>query len=168
MHSRESTLTTSQNKSANINVNSYDKDVCTTKKKDIRFNDPGNANDYHKNDPQTASEMMKKNLLIELAAQKKRISDLDYKRKERDTLLMEIDIKNKEIVSAKRAKKSLKAIFATKIHVDDPLFTEKLNKCNEEVLFYNQSIADAQNEIKLRSDALKEIEKGNTTKKVYM
>merc|ERR1712113_78593 len=83
----------------------------------------------------------------------------------RDTLLMEIDIKNKEIVSAKRAKKSLKAIFATKIHVDDPLFTEKLNKCNEEVLFYNQSIADAQNEIKLRSDSLKEIEKGNTTKK---
>merc|ERR1712147_529150 len=66
--------------------------------------------------------------------QNKRISDLDYKRKERDTLLMEIDIKNKEIVSAKRAKKSLKAIFATKVHVDAPLFTEKLNKCNEEVL----------------------------------
>merc|ERR1712147_449120 len=64
-----------------------------------------------------------------------------------------------------RAKKSLKAIFATKIHVDDPLFAEKLNKCNEEVLFYNQSIADAQNEIKLRSGALKEIEKRNTTKK---
>jgi hypothetical protein len=37
------------------------------------------------------------------------------------------------------------------------------------VLFYNQSIADAQNEIKLKSDALKEIEKGNTTKKsVYV
>merc|ERR1712083_571854 len=134
------------------------------KKKDIRFDNPGNANDYHKNDPQTASEMMKKNIFIELAAQKKRISDLDYKRKERDTLLMEIDIKNKEIVSAKRAKKSLKAIFATKVHVDDPLFTEKLNKCNEEVLFYNRSIADAHNEIKLRSDALKEIEKRNTTK----
>merc|ERR1712083_414574 len=165
MHSGESTLTTSQNKSANYDVNSYDKDVCIMKKKDIRFDNPGNANGYHKNDPQTASEMMKKNLLIELPAQKKRISDLDYKRKERDTLLMEIDIKNKEIVSAKRAKKSLKAIFATKVHVDDPLFTEKLNKCNEEVLFYNQSIADAQNEIKSRSDALKEIEKGNTTKK---
>merc|ERR1712083_1021505 len=139
------------------------------KKKDIRFDNQGNANDYHKNELQNASEMMKKNLLIELAAQKKRISDLDYKRKERDTLLMEIDIKNKEIVSAKRAKKSLKAIFATKIHVDDPLFTEKLNKYNEEVLFYNQSIADAQNEIKLRSDALKEIEKGNTAKEsVYV
>merc|ERR1712228_670672 len=135
------------------------------KKKDVRFDNPGNANDHHKKDPQNASEMMKKNLLMELAAQSKRISVLDYKRKERDTLLMEIDIKNKEIVSAKRAKKSLKAIFATKIHVDDPLFTEKLNKCNEEVLFYNQSIADAQNEIKSRSDALKEIEKGNTTKK---
>merc|ERR1719494_1468557 len=123
-----------------------------------------NVNSYDKDE-----EMMKKNLLMELAVQNKRISDLDYKRKQRDTLLMEIDIKNKEIVSAKRAKKSLKAIFATKVHVDDPLFTEKLNKCNEEVLFYNQSIADAQNEIKLRSDALKEIEKGNTTKKsVYV
>merc|ERR1712083_561993 len=169
MDSRESTLTTSQNKSANNNVNGYDKDVCTMKKKDIRFDNPENANDYHKNEPQNASEMMKKNLLIELTAQKKRLSNLDYKRKERDTLLMEIDIKNKEIVSAKRAKKSLTAIFATKVHVDDPSFAEKLNKCNEEVLFYNQSIADAQNEIKLKSDALKEIEKGNTTKKsVYV
>merc|ERR1719494_768660 len=118
-----------------------------------------NVNSYDKDE-----EMMKKNLLMELAAQNKRISDIDYKRKERDTLLMEIDIKNKEIVSAKRAKKSLKAIFATKVHVDDPLFTQKLNKCNEEVLFYNRSIADAQNEIKLKSDALKEIEKRNTTK----
>ena len=169
IHSGESTLTTCQNKSANNNLDINDRDVCTMKNKDIRFDNPGNANDHHKKDPQNASEMMKKNLLMELAAQNKRISDLDYKRKERDTLLMEIDIKNKEIVSAKRAKKSLKAIFATKIHVDDPLFTEKLNKCNEEVLFYNQSIADAQNEIKLRSDALKEIEKGNTTKKsVYV
>merc|ERR1712083_696182 len=105
------------------------------KKKDVRFDNPGNANDHHKKDPQNASEMMKKNLLMELAAQNKRISVLDYKRKERDTLLMEIDAKNKEIVSAKRAKKSLKAIFATKVHVDDPLFAEKLNRCNKEVAF---------------------------------
>ena len=67
---------------------------------------------------------------------------------------MEIDIKNKEIVSAKRVRKSLKVISATKVHVEDPLFTEKLNKCNKEVLFCNQLIADAQNEIKLRSGAL--------------
>ena len=60
MDSRESTLTTSQNKSANNDVNSYDKDVCIMKKKDIRFDNPGNAND-HKNDPQNASEMTKKN-----------------------------------------------------------------------------------------------------------
>ena len=60
---------------------------------------------------------------------------------------MEIEIKNKEIVSAKRAKKSLKAILATKVHFDDPLFTEKLNKCNEEVLFYNQSMAAEQNQM---------------------
>jgi uncharacterized membrane protein len=125
MHNGESTLTTSQNKSANNNLDSNDKDVCTMKKKDIRFHNPGNVNDCHNmRDPQNASEMMKKNLLMELADQNKRISVLDYKRKERDTLLMEIDIKNKEIVSAKRAKKSLKAIFATKVHVDDPLFTK--------------------------------------------
>merc|ERR1712228_802383 len=79
MHSGESTLATSQNKSANNDVNSYDKDVCTTKKKDIRLDSPENANDYHKEDPQNASEMMKKNLLMELAAQNKRISDVDYK-----------------------------------------------------------------------------------------
>ena len=57
-------------------------------KKDIRFDNPGNANNYHKKDPQNSSEMMKKNLLTKLAAQNKRISDLDHKRKERDTLLM--------------------------------------------------------------------------------
>ena len=80
---------------------------------------------------------------------------------------MEIEIKNKEIVSAKRAKKSLKASLARKAHFHDLLFTKKLNKCNDEVLFYNQLTADAQNEIKLRSSALKEIEKRNT-KKEYM
>ena len=118
-------------------------------KSDISFDNPGNANDYHNKDPQNTSEMMKKNLLMELAAQNKIIIDVDYKRKERDTLLMERGIQNKEIVSAKRAKKRLKTIFATKIHIYNSLFTEKLNKCNEEALFYNQSIADAQNEIKL-------------------
>ena len=170
MHSGENTLKTSQNKGANDNENTSDKGVCTMKKNDSRFDNQGNANDFdnHKKNPQNTSELMKKNLLIELAAQNKRISDVDYKRKERDTLLMEIDTKNKEIVSAKKAKKSLKAIFATKVHVDDPLFTEKLNKCRKDVLFYNQTIADAQNEIKLRSGALKEIEKGNTTKKSVM
>ena len=65
IHSGESTLTTCQNKSANDNLDINDRDVCTMKKKDIRFDNPGNANDYHKNDPQNASEMMKKNLLIE-------------------------------------------------------------------------------------------------------
>ena len=33
MHSGESTLTASQNQSANDNENSYDKDVCTMKKR---------------------------------------------------------------------------------------------------------------------------------------
>ena len=62
-----------------------DKDVCTITKKDIRLDNPENDNDYHKKDPQNTSEMMKKNLLMELAAQDKRISDVDHKRKERDT-----------------------------------------------------------------------------------
>ena len=82
MHSGESTLTTSQNKSANNNENSYDKDVCTMKKKDIRLDNPGNNNDYHKKDLQNTSEMMKTNLLMELAAQNKRLRDVDQKGKE--------------------------------------------------------------------------------------
>ena len=37
IHSGESTLTTCQNKSANDNLDINDRDVCTMKKKDIRF-----------------------------------------------------------------------------------------------------------------------------------
>ena len=54
--------------------------------------------------------------------------------------------------------------IAIKVHFDDPLFTEK-DKCNEEMLFYNRSIADAKNEIKLRNDRLKEMEKTITKNK---
>ena len=82
MYSGENTLTTSQNRSANDNENSSDKDVSTMKKNESRFDNPGNANDfdYHKRNPQNTSELMKKNLSIELTAQNKRI-DADYKRK---------------------------------------------------------------------------------------
>ena len=115
--------------------------------------------------PQNVSDLTKRNPIMELDAQSKGICHIDFKIKERDTFLMQIDTKNKEIVSAKKAKKSWKAIFATKVHFEDPLFTEQLSKCNEEVLFNNQSIEDAQNEIKLRKDVLKEIEKVIITKK---
>ena len=54
--------------------------------------------------------------------------------------------------------------IAIKVHFDDPLFTEK-HKCNEEMHFYNRSIADAENEIKLRNDRLKEMEKTITKNK---
>ena len=95
------------------------------KKNYSRFDNPGNANDfdYHKKNPQNTSELIKKNLLIQVDAQNKRICEVDYERKERNTLLMKIYTKNKEIVSAKKANKSLKAIFTTKEHVEDPLFT---------------------------------------------
>ena len=114
-------MTTSKN--ANNDENDYDIDVCANKTKDSRLD---NANDFdcHKKDPQNVSNLMKKNLIMELDAKSKRISDMDYKIKERSSLLMEIDTNNKEIVSAKKAKKSLKALFATIVYVEDPLFTE--------------------------------------------
>ena len=38
-----------------------------------------------------------------------------------------------------------------------------MDKLNEEVLFYNQSIRDAQNEIKVKNNALKEMDERNIT-----
>ena len=108
---------------------------------------------------------MKRNLLKELDAQKKRISDIECKRKQQDELMIEINTKNKEIIEAKKAKKSLKAIFSTKVHIEDPLFASKMDKFNEEVLFYNQSIKDAQNEIKIKNTELKEMNERNLTGK---
>lgn len=55
----------------------------------------------------------------------------------------------------------MKAIFSTKVHFEDPLFASKFDKLNEEVLYYNQSIRDAQNEIKIKNNSLKEMDKRN-------
>ena len=55
----------------------------------------------------------------------------------------------------------MKAIFSTKVHIEDPLFASKMDKFNEEVLFYNQSIKDAQNEIKIKNTELKEMNERN-------
>ena len=59
----------------------------------------------------------------------------------------------------------MKAIFSTKVHIEDPLFASKMDKFNEEVLFYNQSIKDAQNEIKIKNTELKEMNERNLTGK---
>ena len=60
------------------------------KDKKIRLDNLGNANDfdYHKKSHQNTLELMMKSLIIYLDAQHKRISDIDYKRKERNTLSM--------------------------------------------------------------------------------
>ena len=57
----------------------------------------------------------------------------------------------------------MKVIFSTKVQFEDPLFASKMDKLNEEVLFYNQSIRDAQNEIKVKNNALKEMDERNIT-----
>ena len=79
--------------------------------------------------------------------------------------MIEINTKNKEISNAKKAKKSLKAIFSTKVHFEDPLFAIKIDKLNGEVLFYNQSIRSAQNEMKIKNNALKEMDERNITER---
>merc|ERR1711925_19202 len=60
--------------------------------------------------------------------------------------------------------KHLKDI-SKKVKCDVHSFDEKNEKLNEEMLFYNQSIKDAQNEIKLKSDKLQEIDQRNVTEK---
>ena len=67
--------------------------------------------------------------------------------------MLEINTKSKEIATAKKAKKHLKDI-SKKVKCNVPSSDEKNEKLNEEMLFYDQSIKDAQNEIKLNSDKL--------------
>ena len=107
---------------------------------------------------------MKRNLLREVDAQNKRTCEIENKRKQRDALVSEINTKSKEIATTKKAKKHLKEI-SKKVHCDVPLFVKKNEKLNEERLFYNQSIKDAQNEIKLKNDKLQEIDQRNVTEK---
>merc|ERR1711920_1140097 len=69
-----------------------------------------------------------------------------------------------EIASAKKSKKHLMEISKT-IHEEDPSFVEKKDKLNEEMFFYNQSIKEAQSEIQLKNDVLKEIDQKDITEK---
>ena len=62
----------------------------------------------------------------------------------------------------------MKATFFTKVLLKDPLFTSKMDKLNEEVLFYSQSRKDAQNEIRIKNSALKEMDERNITEKVHV
>ena len=55
--------------------------------------------------------------------------------------------------------------ISKKVHCDVPFFVKKNEKLNEERLFYDQSIKDAQNEIKLKNDKLQEIDQRNVTEK---
>merc|ERR1712034_239989 len=85
-------------------------DNINTNKKGMRLDNQVNSNKFldHEKDAKNISELMKRNLLKELEAQKKRISEIECKRKHKDELMIEIDTKNKEIIEAKKAKKSLK------------------------------------------------------------
>ena len=95
-----------------------------------------NTNNFNKCNKELSnvSELMKRNLLKELDAQNKRISEIENKRKQRDALVSEIHTKSKEIATTKKAKKHLKEI-SKKVHCDVPLFVKKNEKLNEERLF---------------------------------
>jgi len=160
----ESELVTS--KSIEVKNVIHDVDIFDTEKKATKLDREDNNN--HSNEcnkePSNVSELMKRNLLKELAAQNKRICDIENRRKKRDKLMLEIKTKNMEIATAKRSKKHLMEI-SKKIHSEDLSFVEKKDKLNEEMFFYNQSIKEAQSEIQLKNDVLKEIDEKNITER---
>ena len=55
--------------------------------------------------------------------------------------------------------------ISKRVQCDIRSFVEKNEKLNEEMLFYNQSIKDAQNQIKLKNDKLQEIDQRSITEK---
>jgi len=82
-------------------------------KKVTKLDKEGNTNDFNESnkEPINVSELMKRNLLKELDAQNKRICDIENTKKRRDTLMLEINTKNKEIATAKKAKKAFRGDF---------------------------------------------------------
>ena len=144
----------------------HDIGILDMQEKAIKLDREDNTDNFNECNKELSnvSELMKRNLLKELDAQNKRICEIENKKKQRDALVLEINTKSKEIATAKKAKKHLKDI-SKKVKCDVHSFDEKNEKLNEEMLFYNQSIKDAQNEIKLKSDKLQEIDQRNVTEK---
>ena len=144
----------------------HDIDIFDTEKKATKLDKEDNTNHFNEcsEEPTNVSELMKRNLLKELEAQSKRICDIENRRKKRDELMLEIKTKNMEIATAKKSKKHLMEI-SKKVHCEDLSFVEKKDKLNEKMFFYDQSIKEAQSEIKLKNDALQEIDRKNITEK---
>ena len=103
MNGDRSELSTSQNDEGK---SVHDIDMFNMEKKVTKLDKEGNTNDFNESnkEPLNVSELMKRNLLKELDAQNKRICDIENTKKRRDTLMLEINTKKKEIATAKKAK----------------------------------------------------------------
>ena len=121
MYWRENVVISSQNKDGRVELENTLDNVNTNKMGSILGNQVTvNKFDDHDKNSENISKLTRRNLLEEFDAQKKRISDIVCKRKQKDELMIEIDTKNKEIIEGKKEKKSLKTIYSTKIHLKDP------------------------------------------------
>ena len=121
MYWRENVVISSQNKDVRVELENTLDNVNTNKMGSILGNQVTvNKFDDHDKNSENISKLTRRNLLEEFDAQKKRISDIECKRKQKDKSMIEIDTKNKEIIEGKKEKKSLKTIYSTKIHLKDP------------------------------------------------
>ena len=107
MHSKENVAISSQDKDASVELEN-ELDNINTNKKGKRLDNQVNSNKLHdhEKDAKNISELMKRNLLKELEAQKKRISDIECKRKHKDELMIEIDTKKRKLLKLKKQKRA--------------------------------------------------------------
>ena len=103
MYWRENVVISSENKDVRVELENTLDNVNTNKMGSILGNQVTvNKFDDHDKNSENISKLTRRNLLEEFDAQKKRISDIVCKRKQKDELMIEIDTKNKKISEAKK------------------------------------------------------------------
>ena len=95
---------------------------------------------------ETIRELNRGNLLKELQAQSKKVSNAEELTKQKELLKSEIESKKKEIANAKKDKLSLK-MKTLDLDCEDPSYSDRMKKLGDEITAYNQIIKNAQMEI---------------------
>ena len=76
------------------------------------------------------------------------------------TLSNEIQLKREEIAEAKKEKLNLK-LSASELNFEDPSYSDRINKLGDQMSAYNQIIRNAQKEITLKEETLKNMQEKN-------
>ena len=97
-------------------------------------------------------------ITIDTCDKSRKLSKAENQRTKRESILKEIEMKNKELQHAKKEKLKIKQLLSKDVDPEDPVYKEKLNKSTKQLNVYNQIMKDAQTIIKSKEAALTEID----------